>query len=120
LQSIITSIQAQDGALAELKTSSLHPEILTAVKASNEAHATHTATLGELKTLAAAPAEKVDLSSIESSLKTVLASIEAQNGTLSEIKTVASVSPQNSLLFPRYYPTLPEIISNQSLSSLDF
>jgi hypothetical protein len=78
--------------VSELKSSDISPEILSAVKSSNESHAAHATTLAEIKTATSTPAataEKVDLTTIETDVKTILTTLESQSSTLSEIKTVA-------------------------------
>ena len=92
----IADLKSQVGALSstvsEIKSANISPEILAAVNASNESHAAHASTLADIKTAVSTPApaaEKLDLSSIETDVKSIITSIESQSATLSEIKTVA-------------------------------
>jgi len=70
-------------------------EIKDATTTSNESHAAHTATLAELKsiqpgeTTRSAP-ESPDLPAMEAHFTNILSTLEAQNGTLAEIKDSAA------------------------------
>jgi len=76
--------------VSELKSADISPEILSAVKSSNESHAAHATTLAEIKNAPAPVVEKVDLSTIESDVKTILTNLETQTSTLSDIKATTS------------------------------
>lgn len=105
-KTITSAIDHQNDTLSTIKnSSSLTSDILAAVTA-------HDAILGEIKTTTSAPVslpDKVDLTYIETSVKEIITSIDAQNGTLSDLK--ASTAAQDTVLGEIKEPSI-DILSN--------
>ena len=108
LSGIQTQVAAVTTTLSAIQNSDIHNEILSATKASNESHAAHTAALSEIKSATATPVkipEPTDISGIETSVKTIITTLDTQTATLSEIKTgssnaevLAAIKSQDALL----------------------
>ena len=96
-----SQIIALSNTVSETKSVDVTPEILSAVKSSNESHAAHASTLAEIKNVISAPspvAEKVDLSIIERNIRTIISSIESQSTSLSEMKPLTSTPTEPKIL----------------------
>ena len=78
VETLLSCIEAQNSTLAEIKAADSSAEILAGIKASNDSHSAHAATLADLKTSTEAAAPAV------ADLKTDLGAI---NASLSEIKS---------------------------------
>ncbi len=86
IDKVLAAIEAQNSTLAEIKAADVGSEVLAGVKASNEAHATHTKTLSQIQATVSAPApaaEPVDLSPIS-------AKLDEHTAHLAELKSLAS------------------------------
>lgn len=87
ITSDLTSIKA------DIKNNDSSAKILEGIKTSNEAHTTHTAALAEIKAATATPVkipEPTDISGLETSVKSIITTLDSQGSTLNEIKAVAS------------------------------
>jgi hypothetical protein len=93
LAGIHTQVGTAVTALSAIQNSDVHNEILSAAKASNESHAAHTAALSEIKAATATPVkipESTDVSGLETSVKSIITTLDTQKTTLSEIKAASS------------------------------
>ena len=93
LSGIQTQVTTITTTLSAIQNSDIHNEILNAAKASNESHAAHSAALSEIKSATATPVkipEPTDISGLETSVKSIITTLDTQKSTLSEIKTSSS------------------------------
>ncbi|KAF8849440.1 hypothetical protein BDZ45DRAFT_634334, partial [Acephala macrosclerotiorum] len=59
ISNVLTTLEGHTGTLGEIKDKGPHPEILAALQQSNDSHAAHAASLGEIKERAEAPTESI-------------------------------------------------------------